>query len=233
MNPVRSPGLQQGQASQKAPHLISNRWGRKFPLLGRQGLPEEGRDHLLPSATAQSLLQSPAKGFAWAEGLPLHSLTNICSAPTSCQSSPALKGQQPKHFPNVKSQLGGVIHRRRTGRIRTAPGQSTEEARGCLLWEKHQASLITETGPSNPGPSPHTMGGRRRKRRAVTFSPPYWLHAFRLTSATGHRVTPASPAYPFPPQGNCKQNQSTSLPPVFEAPQGLKDKGQPLQSTLP
>lgn len=82
----------------------------------------------------------------------LYPLTNICSEPTVCQGSLALKGKQPRHSPNVKSQLGGPQDWNSSW-----PGQWRLEA--DPPWEKQQASSITETGPSTPCPSPHTAAG--------------------------------------------------------------------------
>ena len=43
VNPARSPGLWQGQASQEPPTLFPRNGKRKFLPLGRQGLPEDGQ----------------------------------------------------------------------------------------------------------------------------------------------------------------------------------------------
>lgn len=63
VNPARSPGLWQGQASQEPPTFFPWDRGRKFLSLGRQGLPE-----FLNSAIAYSLLPPHDQGCALGRG---------------------------------------------------------------------------------------------------------------------------------------------------------------------
>lgn len=67
------------------------------------------RTQLLPAVACHfQLMDVPGAEGPESDQHPLlYPLTNICSEPTVCQGSPALKGEPPRHSPHVKSQLGG------------------------------------------------------------------------------------------------------------------------------
>lgn len=91
MNPARSPGLWQSQASQEPPTLFPGVKEESFLLLEGRVCLGTGRGHLLlrdaPGADGPYLDQHSL----------LYSFANICSESTMCQGSLPLKGKQPRH----------------------------------------------------------------------------------------------------------------------------------------
>lgn len=135
----------------------------------------------------------------------LYLLTNICSELSVCQDSPALKGQQLRHFSEVKSQLGGPEE---DGRDQNSPWPGHRGGWRLTLWERQQASSIIATGPKLlPFPTYHQWG---RRKRTVTISPPPSGTPISLNLC--HRPQSSPQAFVNPTSQDLQAESSTSLP---------------------
>lgn len=201
VNPARSPGLWQSQASQEPPTLFPKGEGRKFLPLGRQGVPEDGQRpppafgcHSLPSC---GLLprEVPGPGSEVSPALtPLpadkHLLRAFC-----VPRLPGPQGAATKTLPTCKISTGWPRGRGRAGSE-------------WLLWG--QASEVTDTRPRTPCPSPPATGGGggREGQGQFPFCARHSCLTQPLPQATGQ--PPSSPSIPL--LRILKRNRSTSLP---------------------
>lgn len=190
-----------------APHLVSRGERRKFPPLGRQGLPGDWQR------------PPPAQGCAWGRwpilGPTLTPLF-ICKHLLRAYYVPRFstpQGDSTKTLPNVKSQLGGPQEDGRD-QNNSWPGQRRLEA--DPPWEKWQSSSISEHGLA-PLALPHIPRvGEEEKKDSDNFSS---LLGTLISFNLCHR--PQSRPQVLPLHGN----PSTSLPPSLGHPRAC-DKGQ-------
>lgn len=182
MNPARSPGLWQSQASQEPPTLFPRGERRKFLPLRRHGLPGDWQR------------PPPAQGCAWGRGsilrltlTPLFTCKHLLRAYYVPRfSSP--QGAATKTLPNLKSQLGGPQEEDGRAQTNSWPGQRRLE--DDPPWEKWQASSIFSEHRLAPLALPHIPGvGEEENKDSDSFSS-FLAVLFHLTSATGHRAAP-------------------------------------------
>lgn len=128
-----------------------------------------------------------------------------------CQVSPTLKGQQPRHSPNVKSQLGGPQEEGGQDQNSFWPGCCTGgKATGCFSSLKHSLA-------------PHMSRVEDSDHVSSLLGTPVLLHLC-------HRGTPSPSSQPSHFMGS----QITSIPPEFLGYPRTYGKGQtPLVPSLP
>lgn len=126
VNPARSLGLWQGQASQEPPTLFPRDGGRKFLPPGRQGLPED-EQRPLPTLSYCSVPPTTAcLGVGLGQRFcPFIHLQTFAQRLLHAKVLQPSRGSNQDTPQNVKITAGLVAHRKRMGRIRTAPDQAT------------------------------------------------------------------------------------------------------------
>lgn len=219
VNPARSPGRWQSQASQEPPTLLPKGEGGRFLPPGRQGVPEDGQRPL------------PALG-----GRSLPSCSGMCRGLAS-EVSPALTPLSAhKHLlrafcvPRLSGPRGAAT--KTLPRCEISPecprgrGRAGSEQ---LLWG--WASEVTETPGLEPLPVPtcHRRGGRRR--RTGTTSLLRWAFLSHVTPATGHRAAPQLSVSPTP-QAPQVEPKPVPAPRVSGAPGAWDGDRAPAAPTL-